>query len=280
MEKLLIVDGHNLLFRMFYGIPGSIKNTKGKEIKGTVGFVGSLYKLIDKLSPDRMILVFDSETSINNRLDEYSEYKQNRIDYSRMEENENPFTQLQYIYKAIKHLEIAYIEARDYEADDYIASLCQKYKERYDIVVVSTDRDFLQLVDKNIVVYNPMGKEGVFYTPDKVQEKYSINPNQVIDYKALVGDKSDNINGVKGIGAKTAVKILKCGSLYELLNQDKEVEEKLYNKLNTNRAIIERNKALITMKRNIDVNIDVSTAVVNMNTRKRTMELLKECGVY
>lgn len=280
MDKLLVIDGHNLLFRMFYGIPGSIKNRKGEEIKGAVGFLGSMNKLIEKLSPNKMIIAFDSVTSIDSRLDEYSEYKQNRIDYSEVPEEQNPFSQLKYIFKALEHLGINYIEVKDYEADDYIASVCEKYKENYSINIVSTDKDFLQLVDESVTVYNPMGKEGIFYTPQKVYEKYNITPNQVIDYKILVGDKSDNIIGVQGIGPKTAVKILEIGTLNEVLNREKDIGDKLYNKLNDNKSIIERNRVLVTMKRDIDIRIDESTLVLKANSNKKAFDILKDCGVY
>jgi len=265
---------------MFYGIPGSIKNREGKEIKGTLGFIGNINKLIGRFSPDRIVVLFDTITSINIRLSEYDEYKQNRIDYSGLPEDENPFTQLKYIYKALTHLGINYIEAENYEADDYIASICEKYKKNNDIIVVSSDKDFLQLVDENVIVYNPLGKEGIFYNNEKVYEKYSIYPNQVIDYKILVGDKSDNILGVKGIGPKKAAKLLEAGSINEILSKEKEIDEKLYNKLNENIEIIERNRILVTMKRDLDISIDNSCLVSNIDSNKKVIDILRECDVY
>ena len=280
MDNLLIIDGHNLLFRMIYGIPGTIKNREGKEIKGTFGFIGNINKLIGRFSPNRIVVLFDTITSINIRLNEYEDYKQNRIDYSGLPEDENPFTQLKYIYKALTHLGIKYIEAENYEADDYIASICEKYKRDHQIIVISSDKDFLQLVDENVVIYNPLGKEGIFYDSDKVYEKYSIYPNQVIDYKILVGDKSDNILGVKGIGPKKAAKLLEAGSLKEILSKEKEIDEKLYNKLNESKEIIERNRLLVTMKRDLNVIVDNSCMVPNIDLNKRAIDILRECDVY
>ena len=123
MKRIVLIDGHNLLFRMFYGIPSSIKNTKGKEIRGLIGFIGSLKKIVNKFNPDSLVVIFDSETSRNNNLKIDKDYKSNRLDYTNIGEEENPFSQLSLIQKALDYLDITYIEVENDEADDYIASI-------------------------------------------------------------------------------------------------------------------------------------------------------------
>ncbi len=103
MSKIVLVDGLNLLFRMYYGIPNSIKNSKGKEIKGLVGFIGSLKRIINEFNPYSLIVIFDSETSKNNNLRIDSNYKKNRIDYTNISKEENPFSQLPLIKKALDY---------------------------------------------------------------------------------------------------------------------------------------------------------------------------------
>jgi DNA polymerase-1 len=278
MNKILLIDGHNLLFRMFYGMPSSIRNKQGRDIKGTFGFLGSLKKLVDLFTPDQLIVVFDSETSTSSRLEEDSEYKQNRIDYSELPEDENPFTQLKYIFQVLDYLSIFYHEARDCEADDYIASICEQLKIDNELVIVSMDKDFLQLVEPQVLVYNPVSD--IYYTPEKVVEKFGITPEQMIDYKILVGDPSDNIKGVPSIGPKTAAKILKNGTLLEIINQEIEIEERLFNKLNEHQAVIEKNRTLITMVKNIEFKLDEALLAVNKQIQRKTKDILIDCGVY
>lgn len=157
MHKIILVDGHNLLFRMFYGIPSSIKNSKGKEIRGLIGFIGSLKKIIDKFQPLSLIVIFDSETSRTSNLKIDNHYKGNREDYTNVIEENNPFTQLPLIKKALDFLNIFYMEIENYEADDCIASIVSNEAWEYQYVIVSTDSDFLQLVNRFTHLYVPKG---------------------------------------------------------------------------------------------------------------------------
>ncbi len=278
MGKLLIIDGHNLLFRMFYGIPSAIPNSEGKDIRGVIGFVGGMLKALNLYDFDKMIVVFDSETSTDGKLEIDDNYKSNRVDYSQGEEAENPFSQLDYIYRVLEHLNVEYIEVSDYEADDYIASLCSQYSEE-EIVILYTDRDFLQLVSESITVYSPRGKMSIEFTPAKVYEKFNISPDQVVDYKVLVGDKSDNIAGVKSIGPKTAVRLLNIGTLADILAGHTTVEPKLFTKLTENTELILRNSKLITMNKDIEINMEHSNLSITFDRKKKTMEILSLLGI-
>lgn len=280
MEKLMIVDGHNMLFRMFYGIPSPIKNKHGKDIRSVIGFVGSILKLTNLFSIDKLMVIFDSETSTLGRINEFSDYKKNRIDYSLVSDEKNPFTQLDDIYKALTFMEVNYVEVKEYEADDYISSICKHIKCRYNITIVSTDSDFYQLVDDQISIYNPRGKSGILYDKEKVFEKLGVYPNQIVDYKVLVGDSSDNISGVKSIGPKRAIEILKCGTIDEIINGDKATDKKYYDKIIKSKNIINRNKKLITMFSDIDVIFSEKNINYKFNAKSKVMDILSDCDVY
>lgn len=252
MKKIILIDGSNLLFRMFYGIPSSIKNTKGKEIRGLIGFVGSLKKIVAEFKPYSLVVIFDSETSKSANLQIDIEYKANRIDYTGVLEEENPFSQLPLIKKALKYLEIFYVEIENYEADDYIASIVsQKESDEYEYIIVSTDSDFIQLVNKQNYLYVPRGKRSILYDEEEVIKKYDVLPSQYVLFKSLIGDKSDNIKGITGIGNKTASKILKYTSIQEFIVA--EPNSRFAKLLLENRKKIIKNEQLITMNKNLDI---------------------------
>ncbi len=201
MKKLVLIDGHNLLFRMFYGIPASIHNKKGIEIKGVIGFLGALKKIDNILKSTSMVVIFDSETSTSNNLSLLEDYKSNRPSFNDVPDDENPFIGLPIIKNALKFLDIPFYEVEDDEADDYIASIASQYQKEFDeVVIVSNDSDFYQLIDDNIFIYSARGKLSKLYDEVAFLEKYFIKSNQYVEYKSLVGDNADNIKGVKGIG--------------------------------------------------------------------------------
>lgn len=277
MKRIVLIDGHNLLFRMFYGIPASIKNSKGKEIRGLVGFIGSLKKLIKEFNPDSLIVVFDSETSQTNNLEIDADYKSNRIDYSNVIEEENPFSQLPMIKNALDYLDITNIEIENYEADDFIASIVSNTADdQYQYIIVSTDSDFIQLVNNNVFLYVPRGKNSVLYDENEVVRKYNIEVNKYVIFKSLIGDKSDNIKGIKGIGNITASKILKYNSLEDFISSN---PNNRYSKiLIDNKELIEKNIILINMNKSLDVSKikfeRLSTKIIDY----KTYEIIETIG--
>lgn len=277
MKKIVLIDGHNLLFRMFYGIPASIKNSKGKEIRGVIGFIGSLKKIIDEFKPYSLLVIFDSETSKNDNLEISEDYKANRIDYNYVVEEENPFSQLPLIKKALKYLNITYIEIENYEADDYIASIvASRVSNKYQFIIVSTDFDFIGLVDNNTYLYVPRGKNSILYNEKEVIKKYNVLPSKYTMFKALVGDKSDNIKGISGIGNITASKILKYDTVNDFIlgNPDSK-----YSKLIlSNKEVIERNIKLLTMNKNLDVSNIIFKEVSKNITNYKTYEIIEKIG--
>lgn len=207
MEKFLIVDGSNLLFQMFYGMPSRIINHQGKAIQGTLGFIGALLKIIRSVMPTHIAVVFDGETC-NPRRELDGDYKANRPDYSQMAEEETPFSQLPDIYAALDWLEIAHKETQNCEADDWIAGFARAYGRDAQVVIVSQDSDFFQLITDRVQILRYRGDRTVICDCAYIREKLGITPEQYAAFKALTGDTADNIRGVEKVGAKTAAQLL------------------------------------------------------------------------
>jgi DNA polymerase-1 len=201
----LLVDGHNLLFKAFYGVPERLL-PDGRPIQGVLGFIGMLRKIIKLTAPTHVLVVFDPEEQPTRSLISM-QYKKNRIqDFTGLPDRVNPFSQLAGIYQALEILGIRFIEESGYEADDMIAGYATRAKGK--VIIVSTDSDFFQIVDENIAVLRYYGKKSVTYDENTIEKRYGIRPAKFLEFKALTGDKSDNIKGIRGVGPKTALKIL------------------------------------------------------------------------
>ncbi|MCM1195768.1 MAG: flap endonuclease, partial [Roseburia sp.] len=209
MEKLLLVDGSNLLFQMFYGMPSRIINKEGKPIQGILGFVGALRKIITATQPTHICVLFDGEHE-NPRNTFYKEYKANRIDYSTMPVEDTPFQQLPDIYKALDFLNIPFKEIQDFEVDDYIASYTKTYQTQMEIVIASWDSDYFSLINERVKIYRYRGKKSYICDKQYLKDKLHITPDKYIFYKSLVGDSADNIKGIYKIGPVTAAKLVNC----------------------------------------------------------------------
>lgn len=175
MNRLLIVDGHNLLFQMFFGMPARIVNNHGKAIQGTLGFVGALLKIIRMVEPTHVTVLFDGQHE-NGRSALNPDYKANRIDYSETPEDENPFSQLYDVYAALDFLGIKHTETTTCEADDLIAGYALCYGQENEIIISSFDSDFFQLITDHVSVLRYRGKDTVICTPAYIKEKFGITP--------------------------------------------------------------------------------------------------------
>lgn len=248
MEKLLLVDGSNLLFQMFYGMPARIVGKNGKLIHGTLGFVGALLKIIDRTAPSHLVVLFDGECE-NERKSIDEAYKANRPDYSQMAEEETPFSQLPDIYAALDYLKIAHAETTVCETDDVIAAYALQNRATMQVVIASFDSDFFQLIDSNTSVLRYRGDKTVLCDEEYVREKFGVSANRYADFKALVGDTADNIKGIPMVGMKTAAKLLnEFGTLENLLaNTDKIARTVLRNSMEEGRGRLEKNRKLITL---------------------------------
>lgn len=223
-EKLLVVDGHNLLFQMFYGMPARIVNAEGKAIQGTLGFVGALIRMLKLTAPTHLVVLFDAERE-NPRAELLPEYKANRPDYSALPEEDSPFSQLPDVYAALDFMAISHTECTESEADDVIASYARTCGPAMEVVIASWDSDFFQLMNDHVSILRYRGKETCLCTPAWLREKYGIAPQQYADFKSLTGDNADNIRGAEKIGPKTAARLLEqFGTLEGLLQNQSQIE--------------------------------------------------------
>lgn len=223
--RLFLVDGSNLLFQMFYGMPARILGKNGKPVQGVLGFVGALGKMIQMVKPSHIAVLFDGECH-NERKDLDPDYKANRPDFSQMPEEDTPFSQLPDIFRALKRMNIPYAETACCEADDWIAGYAKKYGSSTEIVIASQDSDFFQLISENVRILRYRGQNSLLCDRDCIQEKFGILPEQYVDFKALVGDSADNIRGADKIGPKTAAALLQqFGTLENILECTEQVQK-------------------------------------------------------
>jgi len=227
-SRVLLIDSMNTFLRSFAMIPAI--NPQGNHVGGLVGFMKSLGYAIKLIKPTRVILVFDGQGNITNRRNTYSEYKANRqikritnfnVFSTLEEESESVATQMMRLLDYLKCLPVNISIIDKIEADDTIAYLSQKLKD--DIVIYSADQDFLQLVDDRVTVYSPIKKK--FYRPNDVFEQYGLYPHNFITMKCLMGDKSDNLPGVKGLGPKKLMKFFP-----EIAGKEKFTLQEAYQK--------------------------------------------------
>ncbi len=279
MDKLLIIDGSNLLFQMFFGMPARIVNSMGKAIQGTLGFVGALLKIIRKVEPTHILVVFDGEHD-NSRCEIDADYKANRVDYSKVLEEDNPFSQLPDVYKALDYLGITHIETINCEADDLITSYALSFCDDTDIVISSFDSDFFQLINERISILRYRGEKTIICSPKYIVEKYGIYPNQFAYFKSLVGDTSDNIKGAEKIGIKTAALLLRTfGSLENIFRNAETIDKPTIKKsIVENADRIRRNYKLIRLEKNQPLKYDIDELKF-MSIDKTTIEILKDIGV-
>ena len=233
--KVMLVDGNSLLYRAHYAfIARPLTNSKGFETSGVFGFVRMLFDLKDKYHPDYFVVAWDKAKK-NFRHELFTEYKGTRKD------TPPPLiAQFPYARKALDALGLKSIEIDDYEADDILGTLAVRFKgpER-DVLLISGDRDVLQLVDDR--VHAVLTKKGIseleLYTPETIKSEFGLTPGQLIDVKALMGDTSDNIPGVKGIGEKTALKLIsEHGSIDGIYERIASIKGANQTKLTENEA--------------------------------------------
>lgn len=279
MDRILVVDGSNLLFQMFFGMPARITNSNGKAIHGVLGFVGALLKIIKKTSPTHVCVIFDGE-HYNSRTEINSDYKANRTDYSTVPEEESPFSQLEYVYSALDEMGIKHIETVDCEADDIISGYAHLYGGNSEVIISSFDSDFFQLITDTVTVLRYRGDKSVICTPAYINEKLGISPEQYADFKSLTGDSSDNIKGAYSVGPKTAAALLsQFGTLDNIILDAESIA-----KPSIRRSIIENTQRLRDNYKLIKLNktsplpftLDDMAYVYNGIT---TSEVLKNIGL-
>ena len=230
MKKLVLIDGNAILHRAFHALP-PLTNKKGVPTNAVYGFFTMLFKIIDNLRPEYLIVCFDKKAP-TFRKQMYVGYQAKR---PKMADELVP--QIDLVHNALDKAKIKHFEIDGYEADDLIGTISKEAKEKdLQTIIVSGDRDLMQLVNSKVLILAPIIgiTKMTLFDEDKVKEKYGLKPEQIIDYKALVGDASDNYPGVSGIGPKTASDLLNkyqtLENLYQhLADLSPQVQEKLAN---------------------------------------------------
>ncbi len=243
-----MVDGSNLLFQMFYGMPGRILGRNGKPIQGTLGFLGALRKILSWEQPDYAVVLFDGECeNIRKTMD--ADYKANRPDYAGMPEEETPFSQLPDIFLGLEVMGIRWAETRDCEADDWIAGYACTYGKTRQVTIVSQDSDFFQLITDNVRVLRYRGEKSVRCDIPYIREKLGIHPSRYAAFKALTGDPADNIRGADKIGPKTAAQLInRFGDLESLIAGAEEITRpSIRQSVRVNAERIRKNHQLICL---------------------------------
>lgn len=283
MEKLLLVDGHNLLFQMFYGMPNKIYGKDGNSYHGVFGFIGGLLKSVNMISPNKLLIIFDGENNGNRKIIN-NNYKANRIDYTQVPIEENPFSQYEGIKKALDYMNIMYYETNGYETDDLIASYVYKYHEKMKIIIQSSDTDFLQLVNTNVCLFRYRGKNSLKYTKTEVVNKYGVTPDKIAQLKSLVGDNSDNLKGVCKVGVKTAAKLLnKFNSIDEIYHNIDNIKSNcIRENLIKAKELVYQNYSLISLEesKSIPLPYKIEDLTCNLDDHNyKTLDILREINI-
>jgi len=259
-DSVLLIDGMNLFIRVFSAIPTT--NEDGVHVGGIVGFLRSLAFNINMIRPTRTIIVFDGKGGSNRRRKIFPEYKMGRkMSYrlnrahnflTREEEQQMMIRQLNRVVEYLECLPVSIMNMENCEADDVIGYLSKHIYKDNKTTIVSTDKDFLQLVDENTQLYSPTKKK--MYDEEKVFEEYGIHPKNFLLFRMFDGDKSDGIPGVNGIGMKTLVKLfpfMKTEEKYELEDIYRSAETQknpLCEKVLQSKDLLDMNKRLMDLE--------------------------------
>lgn len=249
MKTLYLVDASNMFYRAFFAIP-PLTNSKNMPTNALYGFLSMSMKLLRDVKPDYLVYCFDrKEPSFRNEL--YEDYKANREE---MPDDLQP--QIPYLKKLATAMGLAQVEQQGYEADDMIGTLTMLgVQNKMQVVIVSGDKDFAQLVRPGVSIYDTM--KDVRMDADGVQAKFGVRPDQMIDYQAMVGDSSDNVPGVRGIGPKGAEKLLKefetLDNIYEHIGEIKGATQK---KLIEHKDMAYLSRKLCTIVSDVKLEVD------------------------
>jgi DNA polymerase I len=274
-KRLVLVDGHGLAFRAFFALPPSLATASGEITNATFGFTSMLLDVLRSHTPDYILVTFDVGRTF--RHDSYEDYKAHRAP---MPEDLKP--QIDRIRTVLEALNVPVYEADGFEADDVIGTLSRQASEQgYEAYIVTGDSDLLQLVDDHVQVVMPGAQrfgDYRLFDREAVQERYGFGPERVAEYKALVGDKSDNIPGVPGIGDKTAKSLIQqFESLDQLFERTDEVTPaRARNAIEKGQDLARQSLDLATVVRDVPVDLDIESCTVHDYDRDRAIELFRE----
>ncbi len=258
-KRLFVVDGHALCYRAYFAfIKNPLVNSSGQNTSAIFGFARMLIRLIDEQKPDYLIVAFDPPRK-SFRFSLYPEYKANR---EKMPDDLR--SQIEEIKNMVRVMEICQVEEADFEADDVLGSLAHRFGgSSLEVVLVTGDKDAYQLVGDHVRIYaNRKGiAEFEWFDSDAVVSRLGIPPEKVIDYMALTGDSSDNVPGVRGIGEKTALKLIgDYGTLEEIYGHLGDIRGKLREQLESGREMAFLSRTLVTIRTDIPLSLDLEKA--------------------
>ena len=279
MKKIVLVDGNNLLFRSYYATAYSgnfMRNADGFPTNGLYGFVNMINKIISEENPEYMVVAFDIGKTF--RHEKYSEYKGGR------DETPNDLkVQFPYAKKILSAMGIMYLEKEGYEADDIIGTIASEVDKNDEFIglIVSSDKDLLQLISNDIEVKLLKTKDYIRMNHDTFVETYGIEPIRMIDLKGLMGDSSDNIPGVKGIGEKTALKLLQeYGTVENLYNNIDKLKGATKVKLEEGRKSAFDSKEIATIYRKVPLEIKLEDTKYLKNISQELIDIYNYLGFY
>lgn len=272
--RLLIVDGHAYAYRAFYAIR-QLNSPEGLGTNAIYGFIKMLAKMQTRVKPTHIAVVWDGGLDAQ-RMALHPEYKAQRpaspADLDR---------QISEIQEYLEHAGLPSCQEDGIEADDVICALCQEaLKEGYDVVIASSDKDFMQLVSDRVGMLNPNDKTETIWGPPEIKAKMGVPPNQILEYLALLGDSVDNIPGVPGVGPQTAVNLLnQFGSIDSIYARLEEVKsDRLRNALRESEPIVRKNLNLIRLNDCVDGGLNLKGCLLRAADERRLIELYRRWG--
>ena len=277
-DHFYLVDGSGYIFRAYYALPPLSRKSDGLPTGAVSGFSNMLFKLLEESrsdnsenKPTHFAVIFDSARK-NFRNEIYKDYKANRS-----ETPEDLVPQFEYIRKAVRAFNLPSIEQLNYEADDLIATYAKQIINLgAKVTIISSDKDLMQLVSKNIRLFDPMKSKVI--GEKEVMEKFGVKPQQVIDVQSLGGDSSDNVPGVPGIGVKTAAELInKYKTLDHLLDKAGEIPQKKRKETlinNKKSALISRE--LVTLKDDVSVKDKIENFSIKEVEKDKLYNFLRE----
>ena len=269
-KKVCLIDGSGYIFRAFYALP-PLSTPSGTPVNAVLGFMNMFMRLTAKIGCDYCLVLFDAKRK-NFRNEIFPDYKG-----TRKEIPEELIPQFPIIHKAVEVLNLNHLEMEGYEADDLIATYARKAREEGDeVVVVSADKDLMQLIRDGVEFYDSMKDK--FFTPEDVKEKFGVYPDKVVDVQALAGDSTDNVPGVAGIGLKTAAELInQFGSLDEVLARAAEIKQnKRRETLLANIENAEISRRLVKLKDDVPVEHELSEYVCKAPDKDKVMAFVDE----
>ncbi len=279
MKRAVLIDGNNLIFRSYYATAYNgnlMKNSKGFPTNALFGFVNMINKILTEENPEYVMVAFDKGKSFRHR--EYDNYKGGRI-----ETPKDLLMQIPKCYEILDALGIKAISIDDYEADDIIGTFAKMADkdDLYDATIISSDKDLLQLISNDVNVKLLKQKDYILMNNVTFKELYGIEPIKIIDLKALEGDASDNIPGVKGIGEKTALSLLKeYGSVEEIYNNIDTVKGKVKEKLISDKENAFFSKKLATIYKDVPLNMCFEDIKIGTKDNQKLINIYEELEFY